>query len=120
MPGPADLSPTKRSDDFERRAFQRRRGRGRVNVIPSENPMAPGISATVVNVSQSSVKITIPKVLEVGQRVLINPLPGAAEKRPCQLRAEVCRATPSATEAHFDVVCMFIERLSYAHLQAFC
>jgi hypothetical protein len=82
--------------------------------------MAPGISAMVLDVSQAGVLLTIPKALTVGQRVLIDVLPGAKEKRPTQLRAEVCRVGPSAKTTHFDVVCTFIDRLSYADLQAFC
>jgi hypothetical protein len=82
--------------------------------------MAPGISATVLDVSQAGLLLTIPQALVVGQRVLVDVLPGAAERRPTQLRAEVCRVSPSAKTAHFDVVCTFIDRLSYAELQAFC
>src|SRR5438128_11548464 len=120
MPEPADQGPHYRADAREHRAFPRRRGRGQVSVMPADKPMAPGISATVLNISQSGVLFTIPKVLAVGQRVLLDVPPGAAEKRPTQLRAEVCRVGPSAKAAHFDVVCTFIDRLSYADLQAFC
>jgi hypothetical protein len=120
MPGPADHGPQNRADAFERRAFPRRRGRARVSVIPADKPMAPGISGTVLNISQAGLQFTIPNALVVGQRVLVNVLPGTAEKRPTQLPAEVCRVGPSAKAAHFDIVCTFIDRLSYADLQAFC
>jgi hypothetical protein len=116
----AQRGPHNRADALERRAFPRRRGRGRVNVIPSENPMALGVTATLLDVSQAGVLFTISKELAVGQRILVNVLPGAKEKRPTQLRAEVCRVSPSAKAAQFDVVCTFIDRLSYAELQAFC
>jgi hypothetical protein len=116
----ADRSPQNRADDLERRAFPRRRGRGRITVIPADKPMAPGTSATLLDVSQSGLLFTISKELAAGQRILVNALPGAKEKRPTQVRAEVCRVRPSAKAAHFDVVCTFIDRLSYAELQAFC
>jgi PilZ domain len=106
--------------DLERRAFPRRRGRGRVTIIPADKPMAPGVSATLLDVSQAGILFTIPKELAAGQRIIVDLLPGAAEKRPTQLRAEVCRVSPSAKAAHFDVVCNFIDRLNYADFQALC
>jgi hypothetical protein len=120
MSSPANNCPEGRADDFERRAFPRRRGRGQVMIIPSEKPMAPGIRAKLLDVSQAGIQFTIPRELTVGQRILVNVQPGAAEKRPTQLRAEVCRVVPSAPPAHYEVVCTFIERISYADLQAFC
>src|SRR5262245_15434219 len=110
MPESADRDTQIRADDLERRAFPRRRGRGRVIVIPAEKPMAPGISATLLDVSQAGLLFTIPKTLAVGQRILVELLPGAAEKRPTQRRAEVCRVRPSTKAAHFEVVCTFIDR----------
>jgi hypothetical protein len=120
MPDPTDRGSQNRADAIERRAFPRRRGRGRVIVVLADKPMSPGISATLLDVSQAGILFTIPQALAVGQRILVDVPPGAAEKRPTQLRAEVCRVGPSAKAAHFDVVCTFIERLSYADLQAFC
>jgi PilZ domain len=120
MPESAQRGPHNRADALERRAFPRRRGRGRVTVIPAEKPMAPGVSATVLDASQAGLLFTISKELAVGQRILVEVLPGAKEKRPTQLRAEVCRVDPSDKPAQFEVVCTFIDRLSYADLQAFC
>jgi hypothetical protein len=120
MSEPSEQGSHHRADDFERRAFPRRRGRGRVNIIPGDKPMAPGTLATLLDVSQAGLLFTISKGLEVGERILVEVLPGAKEKRPTQLRAEVCRVRPSAKAGHFDVVCTLIERLSYADLQALC
>ena len=116
----SDQTARNRADAVERRAFPRRRGRGRVTIIPADKPMAPGTTATVLDASQAGLLITFPKELAVGQRILVNVQPGAKEKRPTQLRAEVCRVDPSEKAAHFEVVCTFIDRLSYADLQAFC
>jgi hypothetical protein len=81
--------------------------------------MTTGVSATPLYISQAGILFTIPKAMVVGQHIIVDMLPGAAEKRSKHVRAEVCRVGPSAQAAHFDVGCKFIERLSYAHLQAF-
>jgi hypothetical protein len=120
MSSPADNRQDCRTEDLERRAFPRRRGRGQIMVVPAEKPLAPGIRAKVLDVSQAGIQFTIPRALAVGQRVLVNVLPGAAEKRPTQLRAEVCRVSPSDRPAQYEVVCTFIERITYADLQALC
>lgn len=102
----------------DRRNFPRRRPRGTATVIPSDKPLAPTTSVTLVNISQGGVSFLAKKPLTPGQRIQIDLLaPG--HSRPLSLQAEVRWVSQSAKDGKHLIGCAWTQRVMYADLLRF-
>lgn len=100
----------------DRRGFPRRRPRGSASIVPTDKPMAPSTSVTLVNLSQGGVSFIVRKPLAVGNRVTVDlQAPGIA--KPLSLQAEVKWVRVEEGKSH--VGCSWTQRINYADLIRF-
>jgi Tfp pilus assembly protein PilZ len=111
------LSANRSLPEAKRRAFARRKGKGKVTYQIGDSPMASSHKATLVDISENGIGLVTDKQLEVGTLLRIS-LETPHRGQHVTMAGQVRWVTVMA-EKQFRVGCNLERRLQYTDMQNF-